>query len=582
MASAEVERRPHRRNEPFGQLARAVAAELAAAHSAVLEADGGAQGSPHGLRPSVCVGVAFSGGRDSTALLHAAVQAAFQAGMAVSDGKASTTAFRAGSATKPRAASRAIHQAPIQIIAMHVHHGLSDQADDWLAHCERLCASWSARGATLNFASTRLNGRPAAGESVEAWGRTERYRALAEMARSAGAGTVMLAQHRTDQAETFLLQALRGAGMRGLASMPAWAEREGLRWSRPWLDFSRRAIEAYVDQHGLVYVDDDSNSDVRYARNLLRLDVMPSLEKAFPRAEQALAASARWAGLADQALAELAALDLPSVTCGPVVAAGSATGAGHRSGAEAEARTDASAGSSSQTSAQTSTQTSMDTSGVWSLDIEALFRLSEARRSNVLRAWLETVMSHAPAASLVQRLLAELRGGGRSGEWQSPHGRLRRYRGRLAFFPGVSRASRETDASNRSGLARPPAETTLSIATPGIHAAPGWLGHLLVEPTFDGGVDAALLMDVSLRPRRGGERFKAADGRPARALKKQFQEAGVPAWERDGPLLYAGDRLVHVPGLGIDARVRAAAGAPQVSIRWVPCVSIDNESRTNR
>jgi tRNA(Ile)-lysidine synthase len=120
------------------------------------------------------VAVAFSGGRDSTALLHATLRAARDGG--------------------------------VQVVALHVHHNLQPEADTWLAHAQQVCQRWS-RGAPLRLLHRRLAGTPARGDSVEAWARRERYRALADMAHEAGAELVLLAQHRRDQAETFLLRA---------------------------------------------------------------------------------------------------------------------------------------------------------------------------------------------------------------------------------------------------------------------------------------------------------------------------------------------------------------------------------------
>src|SRR5262249_37298193 len=149
---------------------------------------------------------------------------------------------------------------------------------------------WAAEGRPIGFACTRLAGRPAPGESVEAWARSERYAALAEMARAEGASLVLLAHHRRDQAETVGLQALRGAGAAGLAAMPRVVQRGGLSWARPWLAQAPGAIDAYVELHGLGFVVDPSNADPRHARSRLRTSVMPALREAFPDAEVALAA----------------------------------------------------------------------------------------------------------------------------------------------------------------------------------------------------------------------------------------------------------------------------------------------------
>lgn len=419
--------------------------------------------------------VAYSGGRDSTALLHATARAAAGQG--------------------------------IEVLALHVHHGLSPFADDWYAHGQRQCARWMKQGLPVRFIGQRLAGRPAGGDSVEAWARQARYRALRQMAMEEGTSTVLLAHHRRDQAETVLLQALRGAGVAGLAGMPASVEREGITWVRPWLQQPRSAIEAYVRAHRLRHVDDDSNADPRFARNRLRLQVWPSLATAFPQAEASLSDAATWAAQASSCLDELAAIDLAVLLDGEA------------------------------------------------LKLPAWQALAEARRANVLRAWLKARIGETPASSLVQRLLRELPGTG-DAQWPLPEGLLRRHRGRLRV------------QAERPPAAEAAAPAVLRITGPGRHALPAWGGTLVAEAVREGGVPTAWLAHAELRPRIGGEQFMAGIGRPARSLKKQYQAAKVPAWERDGPLVYSGGQLVFVPGLGIDARVQAAPGQPQLVLHW--------------
>ena len=207
---------------------------------------------------------------------------------------------------------------PRSIVAVHVHHGLSTLADDWVAHCEREVAALRSAaglgGERLRLVVRRLDHRPAVGESIEAWAREGRYAALRSASVEAGASRLLLGHHRRDQAETFLLQAAarrrlaRACGHAGLRQ-----RRGGVDWVRPWLHLPREAIEAYVAGHGIAYIDDDSNGDRRYARNRLRLEAWPALSTAFDQAEKAFAASAGWMQQASDALDELAALDLAHV-----------------------------------------------------------------------------------------------------------------------------------------------------------------------------------------------------------------------------------------------------------------------------
>ena len=427
------------------------------------------------------IAVACSGGRDSTALLHATLCEATELG--------------------------------IEVVALHVHHGLSPNADAWLAHLAAQCQRWARRHPGLRLIAYRLTTQPARGESVEAWARQARYDALHRMAQAQGATLVLLAHHRRDQAETWLLQALRGAGLAGLSGMPASVMRGGVEWRRPWLNQSRESIQAYVRRHRLSHIDDESNDDARFARNRLRHQVWPALTGAFADAEAALATSATWAQEAAAALQELAQLDLEQVE------------------------------------------------GSEGLRVEAWLTLSPARRSNALRAWLKSQISLSggtASATLVTRLLRELPTV-RSARWPLAEAELRLHRGVLkctALAPAPAPA--------------PAREVTLGVRRAGRRALPGWGGSLIVTRVAQGGVSLNWLEQLELKPRLGAEQFQSGVNRPPRSLKKQFQNVGVPAWERNGPLLFCGAQLVFVPGLGLDARVIGTPGQALFTLVWQP------------
>ena len=403
------------------------------------------------------------------------------------------------------------------MVALHVHHGLNAAADGWLEHSRALCARWARRGLPVQFAAAVLDERPGAGESVEAWARQARYRALRQMALARGIELVLLAHHRRDQAETFLLQALRGGGVAGLSAMPARVRREGVTWARPWLEMPREAIEAYVRRHRLPFVDDDSNADPRFARNRLRLEVWPALEAAFPGAEASLAAAASRVQDAAAALAEWAEVEL-AATC--------------EEGA---------------------------------LDITAWRALSPARQSNLLRAWLQRSTGRAAPASLVERLLREVptRGAMR---WPIGGGELRSYRGRLRHKAAITGG----DAGRPVAITPTARSRTIDLGRAGIHELVDWGGAVEVKPVSAGGIAAALASRLELRARRPGDRFQAGAGRPPRSLKLQFQAAGLPEWQRQGPVLSRDGVPVFVAGLGIDARAVAAPGEPQLALAWLP------------
>lgn len=234
--------------------------------------------------PALPLGVAFSGGADSTALLLACAA-----------------------------------RWPGQVVALHVHHGLQAAADDFERHCAALCARL---GVPLRV--RRVNARHARGDSPEATARTHRYAALADMAlESSGPGpvrTIALAQHADDQAETVLLALARGAGLPGLAAMPARWQRAGLAHARPLLGVPGAALRAWLHARGQAWVEDPSNASERFTRNRIRARLLPALEVALPAFRATFARSAAHAAQAQQVLDEVAAQDLAACGLPPAIA----------------------------------------------------------------------------------------------------------------------------------------------------------------------------------------------------------------------------------------------------------------------
>ncbi len=212
--------------------------------------------------------LAYSGGLDSTVLLHLA-----------------------GSAALPG------------LKAVHVHHGLQAQADAWAAHCQQQCATLGVPLALLrvSIASDDPQG-------PEAAARAARYAALAQ---HLSAGAVLLtAHHQQDQAETLLLRLLRGTGVEGMAAMRALTPfAQGQLW-RPLLGVPKSALKSYADEHGLRWIEDPHNAQPRFARSWLRADVMPLLRTRVPQADALFARAAQHAGEAAITLAEVAEQDL--------------------------------------------------------------------------------------------------------------------------------------------------------------------------------------------------------------------------------------------------------------------------------
>ena len=245
---------------------------------------------------------------------------------------------------------------PGKVHAVHVHHGLQAAADGFEAHCVTLCERLNEP-----LVVQRVNAANAPGESPEDAARQARYRALAEALRNNWDGCIkdmVLAQHADDQVETFLLALSRGAGLPGLACMPAVAERDGVTYHRPWLDVPGAALREALRAAGKTWVEDPSNADTRYTRNRIRAELLPVIESAFPSFRQTCARSASHAAQAQTLLQEVAEQDLQIVGNPPA--------------------------------------------------IKALQQLSEARQSNVLRHWLALERSQASAAQL-QALLVQVK-----------------------------------------------------------------------------------------------------------------------------------------------------------------------------
>jgi len=395
-------------------------------------------------------------------------------------------------------------QLPWRLQAIHINHGLQVVADVWQAHCETLCQEY---GVPLQV--VRLSLAPGSGESVEAVAREARYRAFAE--HMAPGDLLLTAQHRDDQAETLLLQLLRGSGPAGLAAMPVQSRFFAGWLVRPLLDVSRADLERYAREHRLKWEEDPSNRDQRFDRNFLRHRVMPLLKERWPAAAQTLARAARFSGELLVLAREEAEEDL------------------------ARARR----------------------SGGGDLSIGSLRAFDSIRLRNLLRHWIVSTGAPLPNSRQLARIEREAVRGRPDATplilwsgWQ-----VRRYRDLLrleripaAFDPSVS-------------FAWPEGETL---------GLPGDLGRLVAETAADG-IDRErwFAARVEVRFRQGGERCLPAGQAHHRPLKKLFQEWGVPVWERSRiPLIYLDGELAAIPGRLVCEPFAAKAGAPALALRW--------------
>jgi tRNA(Ile)-lysidine synthase len=236
---------------------------------------------PSAQSTPILVGVAYSAGADSTALLMAAH-----------------------------------HLWPGQVVALHVHHGLQAAADTFEVLGRQVCAQHG-----IDWRVQHVDARNQPGGSPEAAARHARYRALATMASHAGVSVVLLGQHADDQAETLLLALSRGSGLPGLSAMPERFERHGTVFARPLLTLTSASLRDWVCQAGHTFVDDPSNTDERLTRNRIRAKLMPAWDACFPTFRAQLARSALHAAEAQSLLDELAATDLAQVGVPPVLKA---------------------------------------------------------------------------------------------------------------------------------------------------------------------------------------------------------------------------------------------------------------------
>ncbi|MDE2442256.1 MAG: tRNA lysidine(34) synthetase TilS, partial [Betaproteobacteria bacterium] len=218
------------------------------------------------LAPDAPISVGLSGGCDSVVLLH------LVAGLKL----------------------------PGHLQAIHVHHGLSPNADIWADFCRDYCRNLGVR-----FAIRRVNVDGGSGFGLEAAARNARYAVFAELAK----GNLLLAHHRGDQAETVLFNLLRGAGVTGAAGIPVERFWHGLRLLRPLLGIPRSDIEAYANAVGLVWINDESNADTALTRNFLRHEALVGLSRRFPAAEASLAQAAANFAEATALLDDLAEFD---------------------------------------------------------------------------------------------------------------------------------------------------------------------------------------------------------------------------------------------------------------------------------
>ena len=363
-----------------------------------------------------------------------------------------------------------------QLLAVHVNHHLQQSADDFERHCRQVCRNW---GISLQIQHGEIAAH--SGQSPEEAAREMRHQALQ---RYAEANTVILqAHHQDDQAETVLLQMLRGSGVAGSQGMLDERAFGAGRLMRPLLTYSRAQIEQYATEHQLPVIEDLSNRDTNFDRNFLRHEILPRLKQRWPAADRSLARAASHHAHAARLLGERASAD----------------------------------GGDQQT-----------------LALADLLALSADRQRNLVRYWIMSRGYKAPPAVRLQELLrvaVEARSD-RVPCVAFNECKVYRWRGALHLVPHEPELPAEMDRAWLPG-------TTLALPEVGMQLT--WQ-DLQAQLHHSPGDQA-----LQVRLRRGGEYCRPVGRQQHHSLKKLLQAAGVPPWCRNRiPLIYegAGLRLV--------------------------------------
>jgi tRNA(Ile)-lysidine synthase len=416
--------------------------------------------------------IAYSGGMDSTVLLHLATQ-----------------------------------QSRHPVRAVYVDHGLVSESSDWATHCRQICNQLA-----VPFTDLKVEVDIKGGQGLEAAARTARYNALKNLLDEDE--ILLTAHHQQDQLETFLLQMLRGGGLQGLAAMPVLTNKNGFVHLRPLLNLAANALREYADKAGLSWIEDPSNEQREFDRNFLRHEVLPVLETRWPAAATSVTRSARLNAEAAELLDALAADDVHGNVEGQ------------------------------------------------RLKLSMLTDLSAARRKNILRyllrSWDLAIPSEAQLTQALSCLLDARVDGQPEAAW--PGVRIRRYRDELWFF-------NQTD-DPLVGAANSVA--TYSWESLGCLDMGPVRGTLQFTDALGAGISVSCLSEpLKVQFRQGGERLRPAARGRTRQLKNLLQESDIVPWMRGHiPLIYAGDQLLAVGDLWVDAGCAAGSSEPGRAVRW--------------
>ena len=376
------------------------------------------------------------------------------------------------------ATSKATELVDFEVV--HIDHGLQSISKKWTQHCASVCAALKVK-----FQCLTVNVSDIAGLGLEAAARKARYDGIASLV----SPIVLTAQHQHDQAETLLLQLLRGAGPKGLSAMARESQLDSITLIRPLLAVAQADIIAYANQHGLQWIEDPSNIETRWNRNYIRHDLWPLIELRWPSAAKTLSRSAKHCAEANELMIELAQQDLPLLL----------------------------------------TQQN-------ALSIACLLALSPARQRNVLRYYIESLNFSLPSTTNLQRIIDEvcLAASDKTPLVSWTGVEVRRYQDDLYFMTPLS-LHKAVETSQCNGLEPVHLDTRDTLTWQMV------IGQGLSSQTLSRG--------LTIRFRCGGEQIVLAGQQQHKSLKHLFQQWQVPTWQRDRiPLIYCEDVLIAVVG----------------------------------
>jgi tRNA(Ile)-lysidine synthase len=389
----------------------------------------------------------------------------------------------------------------LNVNATYIDHGLSDNSNEWLIFCEKIC-----KKNNIYFEHKSINIKKLEGLGIEGAARELRYKALFSMHK----GVLVTAHHENDQAETLILQLIRGAGLKGLSGMPEYDLKKNI-W-RPLLNIRRKEIKTFAEMNHIEYIEDESNGDTSFDRNFLRKEILPKLYERFPHASKTISRSASLIAKGfylNYSIAKEDSLDYFS-------------------------------------------------ENLTRLNLRMTQELTQERVINLIRWWLEKNEQKMPSLKVMLELYKQIKNIKKDSLVNikiSQDMSIRAYNNELWLVP-IKNTQQNYEIFWRG-------EEEIMLPD---------MSKLLFKRITGSGISLKKLSTSTIRiqNRKGGERFKPAHNEPSRTLKYLLQKSKMPPWERDDvPLLFIEDHLIAVPSFGIDHAFHSKKNEDAYQVTWL-------------